>query len=134
MIQRLRSLGIDWTCVMMNWASETFVSSEGPITISDLFGWWLESLGSRLFGFFYAGSDEEILSALHGETPRRYMNDRQRQFVREALGASDDHRWHGIFDDFFCAECDAELLVSDETDICAGCRALHPEMLLEDRK
>jgi len=122
--QRIRSLGIGWTCSAMNWSTETFVSADGPITLSDRFGWWLENQFSRVFGLFYNGSDEELLSALRGETPRKYMSERQREFALAAL--SGDLKWS--------VDCDRELLATDEARLCAGCRALHPEMLLEDRK
>lgn len=37
-----------------------------------------------------------------------------------------------LFDEVICVDCESEaLLVSDATDLCADCRALHPEMLLE---
>lgn len=37
--------------------------------------------------------------------------------------------------ELFCVDCEVEpLLVTDETDLCANCRALHPEMLLEDAR
>ncbi len=39
-----------------------------------------------------------------------------------------------LFDEFFCADCDTYLLVTDEGNLCADCRALRPEMLLEDRE
>lgn len=35
-----------------------------------------------------------------------------------------------LFDELFCADCATYLLVTDLTDLCADCRALHPEMLL----
>lgn len=132
MIARIRSLGIDWTCSAMNWSTETFNSPEGPITLSDRFGWWLEAQFGRVFNLFWSGSDEEILSALRGEVPRRYMSKRQREFAHAAM--TDALKWSDFFDEFFCTDCDAELCADDEARLCSACRALHPEMLLEDRK
>lgn len=129
--QRIRSLGISWTCSAMNWTSDAFLA-EGdysrPITLRNRFGWWLEDKLSILFGFFYDHSDEELDAVRNGEIPREYMNERQRAF---------GYQWALIgsfFDDCFCADCLAPLPTADVATRCAYCRALHPEMLLEDRK
>ena len=50
--------------------------------------------------------------------------------------AQQDQEWNrsSIFGwRMFCVECEIEpLLVTDETDFCANCRAGHPEILLEN--
>lgn len=129
--QRIRSLGISWTAGAMNWTSDTFLVEDDysrPISLRNRFGWWIECRLTSVFGFFYAESDEEIDAVRHGEIPRAYMSERQRVAGREfALGGF-------LFDDLLCNDCDDALLVVDETNLCAACRALHPEMLLEDRK
>jgi hypothetical protein len=131
-LQRIRSLGQDWTISAMNWIDDHVTHPADYPSFRFSFGWWLDRQLSRLFGFFYTGSDEEIMSALQGETPRKAMSQRQREFAHVVV--QEELKWSCFFDEFFCADCDRELLVIDEVNLCAGCRALHPEMLLEDRK
>jgi hypothetical protein len=129
--QRIRSLGIDWTCSAMNWNSDTFLAEDDysrPLSLRNRFGYWLEDKLMILFDFFYDHSDEELDAVRNGEIPREYMNERQRAFGYQwALIGS-------LFDECFCADCDEPLLTADEANLCAACRALHPEMLLEDRR
>lgn len=121
--ERIRSLGINLSCRGMNWAIDTFVAVDGPLTLSDRFGWWLEDVFSRLFQFCYDGSQEE-LDAIR-DTPRIYQTKRQRIEGRKLAISG------VLFDEVCCTDCDAPLLVNDEVSLCASCRALHPEMLLE---
>ena len=129
-LQRIRSLGISWTLDALEWTTETFlyIRDYDRPSLLNRFGFWLEARFSGLFSFFYRGSDEEIDAVRRSEIPRAYMSERQRAAGREFALA-------GIFyDDVLCNDCGAPLLVVDETNLCAACRALHPEMLLEDRK
>jgi hypothetical protein len=131
-LQRIRSLGISWSCSAMNWNSDYLLASRNDRLFS--LGWWIEQeVLSPLFGFFYDGSDEEIRDAINGDIPRRYMNERQREAGR-ATAFSNEPQWPNFYDEFLCRDCDDALLVIDETNLCASCRALHPEMLLENRK
>lgn len=133
--QRIRSLGISWTCSAMNWSTETFVSDDGSaIRATRRFGFWLETQFGRAFGWFYDGSDQEIDDALEGIIPRRCMSERQRQAGADAARSYGAPQWSSFFDEFFCADCDVDLTAEDVATLCAHCRALHPEMLLEDRK
>ncbi len=56
------------------------------------------------------------------------MSERQRAFGRK-LALSE------CVEEVICVDCESEpLLVEDESNLCAKCRALHPEMLLEDAR
>jgi hypothetical protein len=134
--QRIRTLGIDFSCWATEWNSEHILSPDcfardglGEPTLRERLGWWIETQLTHLFGFFWNGSEEELDAVANGEIPRKYMSQRQREFGREAALIA------GIFyDDCFCADCESPLQVADISNVCAHCRALHPEMLLEDRK
>lgn len=131
-IQRARSLGIAWCLELMEWTSQLLLKPglhSEEILRRERVGWAIEDKLQRLFGFFYDGSDEEIEAVYNCEIPRRYMSARQRYAGLEmALRGQ-------LFDEVICIHCEfAPLLVTDETNYCADCRALHPEMLLEDRK
>lgn len=128
--QRIRSLGIDWTCSALNWTSDTFLAEDDysrPISLRNRFGWWLEDKLRILFGVFYRHSDEELDAVQGGEIPRKYMSERQRAFGYQwaLLGV--------VFDECSCVDCAAPLVTTNEAILCAACRALHPEMLLEFR-
>lgn len=132
LIQRVRSLGLNWSATAMNWNSDLLLAPglhSEEILIREIIGWKIEDQLHRIFGFFYPGSDEEIEAVYNCEIPRRYMSARQRFAGLEAALRG------RLFDEVICIECEsAALLVTDETNVCADCRALHPEMLLEDRK
>jgi hypothetical protein len=127
MIQKLRSFVMDLSCGASEWINlRLLVLPSSSLRFS--FGWWFEKQFMTLFGIAYRGSEEELDAVENGEIPRKYMSQRQREFSYQAA------REGILFDEVTCLDCGELLLVSDEIDICAQCRALHPEMLLEDAK
>jgi hypothetical protein len=126
LIQRLRTFGQEIASIMMCWVDKHVITPADWPSFRFEFGCWIDGWLGELFGFFYNGSDEEIEAVLNGEIPRRYMSWRQREAGRAA--ALSGH----LFEEVICVHCETEpLLIEDETNLCAHCRALHPEMLLE---
>lgn len=126
LIQRFRSLLQDWSCAAMNGIEYHIIAPADYPSLRISFGWWLDGLCGRIFGLAYSGSEEELDAVRNGEVPREYMTRRQREFGYESVLSG------CLFDELICVDCGVEaLLVSDETNLCANCRALHPEMLLE---
>lgn len=72
MKQRIKSLGIGWTCTLMNWNSHICYADW-----IDHVRWWIEGHLSAAFCFFYEGSDEELRSVEQDEVPLEYMSARQ---------------------------------------------------------
>ena len=132
LLQKIRSIGVSCTIRALNWNSDLLLLPgiyTMEITWRDRLGWLIEDQLSDLFGFFYTGSDEEIEAVYDCEIPRYAMSSRQRQAGFEAAIRG------RLFDEVICIGCEtAPLLVTDISNYCAGCRALHPEMLLEDAK
>ena len=78
MKQRIKSLGIGWTCMLMNWSSYIrYTDVTGPIGWRDHLRWWIEGWLNEAFVFFWDGSDEELRAVEQDEIPLEYMSDRQ---------------------------------------------------------
>jgi hypothetical protein len=75
----------------MSWAVDKFVAGEGPITLRDRLGWWLEGIGSRIFGWAYQGSREEIRDAF--EVPLEYCSPVQREVRARSAEFFEGNGW-----------------------------------------
>lgn len=146
LIQWARSLIQDLAISASNYVNENThrdLLSGRETTRLDWIGWWLEDQLVAVFGWAYAGSDEELLSVYHGEIPPYAMSERQRALLtpREDFAALAAHcchcRWEGdweeccgelqhgeIFPDS-CPECGEHIWLSAFDD--------EVSVLLEDR-
>lgn len=106
--QKLRSLGISWTCTLMSWVDRIETHSQ-EIHWQDRLRWFLDGHLTRVFIWFYEGSDEEIEAVYQSEVPLKYMSARQRAVLtlpRTEYGAHCCHcRWEGTLDECIGDNC-----------------------------
>lgn len=114
---------MDWSCGASAWCSDHLHSElNGPIKFRDHLCWWLEDRLSTVFGWAYAGSDQELLAVYNSELPLECFSDRQRALLtlpRQFYGA---HCIHCFFDGHLdqcvgdkCPDC-GEHVYLDEFD------------------
>ncbi len=110
----IRSKVIWHTAGAMNWVSEHigYKDLNAPVGPRDRLRWWIEGRLSRIFGWAWNGSREEIEAVYHSEVPLYAMSARQRAVLtlpREEYGAHCVHcRWHGGWNECAgdnCPEC-----------------------------
>ena len=108
-VQRVRSWGIDQTSGLMNLVEKIcYADRDHPIGWKDHLRWWLDGKLSTVFGWFYDGSDEEIMAVYQSELPVAYMSVRQRAVLtlpRSEYGSFCVHcAWEGLWSEVSCDE------------------------------
>lgn len=122
LIQRIRTLGMDLSISALNWVDEQILNCNEWDEALGLWCWLDDRLHS-LFGFFYAGSDEELHAVDNDEIPPAYMSERQMEYLR-SFDLSDELAhctdcacfWEGTLEEAlecggWCPECDEAVSV-----------------------
>ena len=135
LVQRVRSWAISRTAGLMSLVDKIhYANLAHPIGWKDHLRWWLDGKLTTVFGWAWAGSNEEIEAVLNGEAPLEYMSARQRAVLtkpRSEYGAHCCHcAWDGWWDechgDHECPNC-GEGVYLDPLNHAVNVRTPHPQ-------
>lgn len=112
-LQRARSWGMNQLAGLMNLVNRvSYPYPERPNGFRDHVRWFLEARLETVFGWLWAGSDDEVRAVYNSEVPIKLMSARQRAVLTEPPSHYTAHcvhcDWRGTWDQchlYDCPEC-----------------------------